>query len=252
MPIKTILARRDARRNARRWGSKTQLTSKLVIRKPVSPRTRLFWSGLIGLAAGLLGVGLFVAGQYSVGFDSLGVKLNLRDLKSENETLTQRNSELTSAIGTVSTQLRIEQGARQAMEKQLAQLQDDRERLQRDLALFDNLFPSKGVDGRPDIRVFQIEPDGPDAWRYRLLIMRPGKEETDFKGEFRMEARYRLDGRELVARSAAEGKLAETLFFQRYQRLEGRFQAPAGAKLLGATARVVENGKSVAESAYRL
>jgi hypothetical protein len=250
MPIKTILAHRDARRNARRWGSKTQLTSKLVIRKPVSPRTRLLWSGLIGLAIGLLGVGLFVAGQYSVGFDSLGVKLNLRDLKSENETLTQRNAELTSAIDTVSTQLRIEQGARQAMEKQLAQLQDDRERLQRDLALFDNLFPSKGVDGRPDIRVFQIEPDGAD-WRYRLLIMRPGKGDDNFKGEFQLQVRYRIDGREVAAQSAAEGKLAETLFFQRYQRLEGRFQAPSGAKMLGATARVVENGKSVAESVYR-
>jgi hypothetical protein len=252
MPIKSFLARRTARRHGGHRKMKTHIASRVVIRKPLSWQKRMLWGGLIACAALLTGIGLFLAGQYSVGHDGIGSALRIRDLIQENGQFRSRSAELSAALEATTTQLRIEQGARKSMEGQLLKLEEERNRLNRDLALFDNLFPSNAAGAQPTIRGFRIEPaSGQGAWRYRLLIMRPGQAGDSFVGDIQMQVRYRQDGRDVLATSPAAGNISERLEFQRYQRVEGHFQAPAGAKLLGAIARVMENGRLVAESVYR-
>jgi hypothetical protein len=253
MPIKSLLARRAARRGGLPRKAKTQIAARVVIRKPASWRTRLLWGGLAASATLLLGIGLFAAGQYTAGHDSFGALARIVGLERENADLREHNAELTATLKGVDTQLHIEQGARQALEGQVARLEEERNRLSHDLALFDNLFPSSDTDGRPTIRGFRIEPVGAagKAWRYSVLIMRPGQARDSFVGEVQIQVRYRQDGQEVLARTPASGNLSERLEFQRYQRVEGHFQAPEGAKLLGAVARVVDNGRLVAESIYR-
>lgn len=251
MPIKSLLARRTSRRNLAHRKTKTHIASRVVIRKPVSWQKRLLWGALVALAAGLTGVGLFLGGQYSVGYDGIGSLLRIRTLVQENALLRDRTAQLSATLEATTTQLHIEQGARKSMEGQLLKLEEERTRLNRDLALFDNLFPSSGAGSQPTIRGFRIEPaGGQGAWRYRLLIMRPGQTGDSFVGDVQVQVRYRQDGREVLAATPESGRISERLEFQRYQRVEGHFQAPAGAKLLGAIARVVENGKLVAESVY--
>jgi hypothetical protein len=255
MPIKSFLARRAARRGVFRRKGKTQIAARVVIRKPASWRKRVLWGAFLTVVAGLVGVGLFVAGQYSAGHDSFNTLRRLAALETENASLRGKNAELSTALETVTTQLRIDQGARASMEGQIVKLEDERNRLNRDLALFDNLFPSNDAVGRPTIRGFRVEPaattGNPSSWRYRILIMRPGQTRDTFIGEVQLQVRYRLDGREILARTPESGKLVQRLEFQRYQRVEGHFQPPPGAKLLGAVARVVDNGRLVAESVYR-
>lgn len=255
MPIKSFLARRSARRGLLRRKAKNQIASRVVIRKPVSWQRRLLWGGLIAVGTLLAGGGLFLAGQYSAGYDSFGSVRRIAGLTEANTGLRSQNEELSAALKSTTTQLHIEQGARQTMAGQIAKLEDERDRLNRDLALFDNLFPSSDSDGQPTIRGFRIEPasaaGNPGSWRYRILIMRPGKAKDTFLGDVRLQVRYRLDGHDIVARTPETGNMVERLEFQRYQRVEGHFQLPAGAKLLGATARVMENGRLVAESIYR-
>ncbi|MFA5082338.1 MAG: DUF6776 family protein [Hydrogenophilaceae bacterium] len=255
MPIKSFLARRSARRGLLRRKVKNQIASRVVIRKPVSWQRRLFWGGLITAGTLLAGGGLFMAGQYSAGYDSFGSVRHIAALTEANAGLRTQNEELSTALKTTTTQLHIEQGARQAMAGQIVKLEEDRSRLNRDLALFDNLFPSSDSDGKPSIRGFRIEPassaGNPGSWRYRILIMRPGKARDSFVGDALLQVRYRLDGHDIVARTPETGNISEHLEFQRYQRVEGHFQLPSGAKLLGATARVMDNGRLVAESIYR-
>lgn len=255
MPIKSFLARRGARRGISRRKGKTHITSRVVIRKPVSWRMRVIWGTLIAIAVGMAGAGLFVTGQYSAGYASIDSAFRLRNLETDNGQLRARAAELSDLLASTTTQLRIEQGARNSMAGQIAKLENERNRLTRDLALFENLFPSNGEDGRPTIRGFQVEPatpsGSPGAWRYRLLIMRPGRTQDTFTGEIQLQVRYRQDGREMLAASQETGKVSDRLQFERYQRIEGHFQLPAGAKLLGATARVVENGRPVAESVFQ-
>ncbi|NTV94954.1 MAG: hypothetical protein HGA75_06000 [Thiobacillus sp.] len=255
MPIKSFFARRAARRGLFHRRTKTQLTSRVVISKPVSWQSRLLWGGLIAVVAAVGGAGLFIAGQSSAGYDSFGAARRIAELERENADLRGHNGELSATLNTATTQLSIEKGAHQSMEAQILKLEEERNRLSRDLALFDNLFPSTGDDGQPTIRGFRIEPasaaGSPGAWRYRLLIMRPGKSQDTFVGDIQLQVRYRLDGQDRLAQTPEAGKISEHLEFQRYQRVEGQFQAPAGAKLLGAVARVMENGRPVAESIYR-
>lgn len=255
MPIKSFLAHRASRRSALHRKGKTHIGTRVVIKKPLSWQKRLLWGGLIAVAAILAGVGLFLAGQYSAGYASIDSALALRALKNENGRLRADAEALSERLEATTTQLHIEQGARKSMDAQIVKLETERNRLNRDLALFDNLIPSNGDDDRPSIRGFSIEPagvpDNPRAWRYRLLIMRPGKALDSFVGDIRLQVRYSLDGREILAATAATGKIEAPLEFTRYQRIEGQFQAPAGAKLLGAVARVMENGKPVAESIHQ-
>lgn len=254
MPIKSFLSRRSGRRGGFYRRGKSPLTARVVIRKPVSWGRRLLWGGLALVAAVLAGAGLFIAGQYSAGYASVGSALELRALNEENGQLQDRIAELSDTFASTTTQLHIEQGARKTMEGQMLKLEEERNRLSRDLALFDNLFPSGG-DGLPTIRGFRIEPVGtagsPGAWRYRLLIMRAGKNQGGFAGDVQVQVRYRLDGHDILARTPESGNISEHVEFDRYQRVEGHFQAPNGAKLLGAIARVVENGRPVAESVYQ-
>ncbi|MDD3530044.1 MAG: hypothetical protein PHS77_09240 [Gallionellaceae bacterium] len=248
MPIKSYLARLTARRGGHTH--RNHAAARVVIKKPVSWQKRLFWGALLTLTTVLTGVGLFIGGQYSVGYNSFDVTRRIASLTQENSDLRAHNEELSDALKTATTQLHIEQGARRSMEGQILRLEDERNRLNRDLALFDNLFPTAGAEGRPIIRGFRIEPAG-GSWRYRILIMRPGRSQDTFSGNLQIQVRYRQDGRDILATTPETGKISERLQFQRYQRVEGHFQAPDGAKLLGAVARVMENDRLVSESIYK-
>lgn len=214
----------------------------------------LIWSGVVLLVLALAG-GLFFAGRISAGDNYFKNLSKLRELSSEIDRLGKENHHLTEAYNTASTQLEIERGARKALESQIARLEDERNRLNRDLALFDNLFPTDGQSSVPTIRSFRVEPiiasGAPSTWRYRALVMRGGKATDSFSGTFRLQVRYRMNGQEILANTAEAGRTSEPLELQRYRRIEGHFQAPAGATLLGATAQVMQNGKLVAESRFR-
>lgn len=217
----------------------------------MSRLARLLWAGLAVAGTLLLGGGLFVAGQYSAGHASLDSALTQRAQAAEIARLRDRLADSERQFAEINTQWRIDQGARSTLEAQVRKLDEERNRLSRDLAVFENLFPSSGPAGQPSVRGFRIEPasvgGGDGRWRYRLLIMRSGTGNR-FQGEIQLQVRYRMDGREVHAASPAQGRVSERLEFERYQRVEGEFQAPAGAKVLGAIARVMENGRPVAES----
>jgi hypothetical protein len=257
MPIKRFLARAAARRDKSkplRRRSHTTIASHVVIRRPVTWQRRLLLWLVLAVAAGSVGIGLFIFGQWSAGFNSLQSASRIYDLKTESARLKDMNAKLSDAYNVASTQLAIERGARGSLEKQIGKLEEERNQLSRDLALFENLFPASGQDSQPTIRSFRIEPvsspGAPASWQYRILVMQGGQTQVEFKGMFQLQVRYRQNGQEFTARSIDNGNITEPLAFQRYRRIEGRFQPPAGAVMLGATARVMQNGRPVAESAF--
>lgn len=262
MPLRTFLAsRRSARpsqpaESAIGWRRrKLALAHRVEIRRPVSWLHRALWVMAVAGIALAGGYGLFVFGQRSAGYDSWASGQRIDAVEAENTRLHDGNQALLTSSREMLTQLQIERGARQALETQVLRLEEERARLGRDLALFENLFPASGVDGVPEIRGFRVEPvvaeGGEGTWRYRVLVMRGGDPKDDFQGEFKLLARYRLGSRELAATTATDGRISEALQFRRYQRIEGQFQAPKGGVLLGAVAKVEENGRPVSESVFR-
>lgn len=252
MPIKSFLTGSSLRRG--RSGRGKAIAPHVVISKPESWSSRVLLASVMAVLAMSLGIGLFFAGQYSAGYAVLQSNSRIRDLAQENSQLRTQVKGLSDSLAATATQLHIEQGARQSMESQLSKLEEERDRLTRDLTLFENLFPSNESSDQPNIRGFRIEPAStanPDEWRYRLLIMRPGNHPKDFVGEMQLETRYQANGKVVQANSRESGQVRETLKFDRYQRMEGHFKTPPGTKLLGALVRVVENGRPIAESTYQ-
>ncbi len=263
MPIKSFLARRvqaqasNVRPPGRRGRAKlaANMAPRVVIGRPPSWRRRVLWIGVALLLASAGGFGLYIAGQRSAGHDRFEALETIAHLRDENAALKAQHAQISQSLDHASSQLRIELAARQGLEGQVRRMEEERGRLSQDLALFENLFPVNSTDGVPAIRGFRIEPveiGGPSsAWRYRVLVMRGGQPKDDFRGEFRLSARFRVGNRDIDAVAPENGQVATSLQFRTYQRIEGRFQAPQGAKLLGAKARVEENGKLVSESAFR-
>ncbi len=263
MPIKSFLARRDlgqaqgSRLPGRRGRAKmaANMAPRVVIGKPPSWRRRAMWLAGALLLGSAVGFGLYLAGQRSAGYDSISARDNIARLRNENAELRAQSERISRSLDNASSQLRLELAARQGLEEQVRRMEEERGRLSQDLALFENLFPTNSVDGTPAIRGFRIEPvdagGSPASWRYRVLVMRGGQPKDEFNGEFRLTVRYRLDNRDIDAANPNSGNVASSLRFRTYQRIEGSFQAPKGAKLLGAKARVEENGKLVSESTFR-
>lgn len=259
MPIKTFLARRgpDPAPRSRLGGrrGRSHLAHPVVIGKPPSWRRRALWTAAGLIVAAGAGFGLYTLGQFSAGYDSFSSRETIGRLEQDNTELRARNEQLAKENDAVGTQLRIEQGARQTLEAQVLRMEEERSRLSEDLALFENLFPTTGKDRTPAIRGFRVESVGtsaaPAAWRYRVLVMRTGQPKDEFSGAFTLQVRYRLNDREVMAGSPDAGNVTSALKFRTYQRIEGRFQAPKGAVLLGATARVEENGAVISESVFR-
>ena len=248
MPVKRFLARVGKARSRRLRHS---AAAPVVIRHPVSTWRRMVILVGSGLLALVLGAGLFLAGQISVGDDRFLKLGRIKDLASEVDRLKSENARLTEAYNSTSTQLEIERGARKPLESQVGHLEDERNRLNRDLALFDNLFPADAGSSQPSIRSFRVEPiiasGSPSAWRFRALVMRGGKAKDSFKGMFRLQVRYRLNGREIMADTPESGRITEPIELQRYRRVEGHFRSPPGATLLGATAQVMQNERLITE-----
>jgi uncharacterized protein HemX len=141
MPIKSFLARRAGQRGVFPRKPRNHIATRVVIKKPASWHARLIWGGLTALAVLLGGGGLFLAGQYSAGHASIESTLRLRQLTQENHALRAENAQFSDTLASVTTQLRIEQGARQTMAEQITKLEEERARLSRDLAQFENLLP---------------------------------------------------------------------------------------------------------------
>jgi hypothetical protein len=252
MAFKRFSARADKTRPRR---LRHPVAAPVVIRHSVSARRRVLTWTLMAMLALALGLALFIAGRISAGDKRLLGNLQGDGLAGQIGQMKSDNARLTEAYNKAATQLEIERGARKTLEAQVGRLEDERDRLNRDLALFDNLFPTDGQSSLPTIRSFRIEPvmssGTPSTWRYRALVMRGGKSTDNFKGQFRLQVRYRLDGQEVQATSEANGRSSQTIELQRYRRIEGHFQSPAGATLLGATAQVMQNGRPVAESRFK-
>ena len=212
------------------------------------------WGVLAAVAFCVAGVGLYLAGQMSAGYDGILSSTHIHELKTENARLQEQYDQLRTEYDSVSTRLGIQRGESKAMAAQIHKLEDQRARLRQDLALFDNLFPEGKHDNVPSIRSIRIDPmiagSNPSAWPYRALVMRGAQARGVFSGDFRLQVRYRIQGRETLARTPRTGDVTLPLRFIHYRRIEGTFQSPPGAVMLGAVAQVVENGTLVAESVF--
>lgn len=231
---------------------KRRLRRRFGIAAPqMSVRTHVSWYwrwALFGLAAAvalLFAREFFDAGMRMAGFARSQTGEELVRLRDSVARLEKDNASLRDAVVAGERQLQIERSAQADLAKALKTQQEENAKLREDVAFFQTLMPSgKGTD-QVAIHRFKVEPGAmAGEYRYRLLLVQEGKRERDFRGRVQLLANYVLDGKRGVVAASADGEGAPSLNFRYYQRVEGSFQAPAGAVVKSVQARVFEGGAS--------
>ena len=99
------------------------------------------------------------------------------------------------------------------------------------------------------IQRLAVEPDGDDGFRYSLLVVRGGSPKDEFVGKLVLQAT--VAGGEGGARvvhlpdDQPDSATALLLKFKYYQRVEGRFRVPPGARVTSVAVRAYEAGQEV-------
>jgi hypothetical protein len=171
------------------------------------------------------------------------------------QALTDRDRETAAAVNWES-RLKVEHSAQEQVRVQVKMLEDENARLKGDLAFFESLLPmpvdAKGVV----IRSFRVQADAePDSLRYRLLVQQSGRPERDFVGEVTLTINLQDGGRPAVVQlpdPAVPGAGPAPLSFRHYQRLEGNFPVPAGAKVRSVLVRIRSDGETRAQQTFTM
>lgn len=145
------------------------------------------------------------------------------------------------------SRVRIEVATAERLTQQLKSLEAENARLKADLVYFEALLPASGNEGRIEIRSLQVVPDAqPNNHRYRALLLQGGRSEKRFDGQLQLLVSLSFGGKTttlvLPRRGAAETRDQMQVSFTRFQRVEGRFEVPAGAALKSVQLRVLEKG----------
>ena len=141
-------------------------------------------------------------------------------------------------------------GAQEALSRQATELSGENAQLKDELAFLQKLLSDTSRTTGLQIQRLAAEPDGDDAWRYSLLVVRGGNPKDEFVGHVAIHATLApAAGGNGPARTLAlpeddpAAASALALKFKYYQRLEGRIRVPAGSRVTAIAVRAYEAGQ---------
>lgn len=217
-------------------------------------RTHLPWWGRGAILLALLAIigGMwwwgFDFGQIFGGFNRKQAEARLTALEADATKLRSETGELRARNGTLESELAMMSGKQEALTRQVTELTGENAQLKEELAFLQKLVSDASKTQGLDIQRLAVEPDGEDMWRYSLLIVRGGGPKDEFVGN--VVLRVSLTGTDPAPRvlqipdDDPEATPALSLKFKYYQRLEGRFRVPPGARVATVAVRAYETGQS--------
>ncbi|MCC6196031.1 MAG: hypothetical protein IT518_16355 [Burkholderiales bacterium] len=228
-------------------------------------RTRLPWWGrgalvlmLLALIGGMWWWG-FDFGQILGGFNRKEVEARLASLDGEAGKLRSEVVELRARNTVLESELAMASGKQEALSRQATELAGENAQLKEELAFLQQLVTDAKTVGVAIQRV-AVEPDGEDTWRYSVLVVRGGNPKDEFVGNLSLRATLggAEPGADAPQRSMQlpeddpEAAAALKLKFKYYQRVEGRFRVPPGARVLTLVVRAYETGYATPRAARTL
>jgi hypothetical protein len=216
-------------------------------------RTHLPWWGRGAILAALLAViaGMwwwgFDFGQIFGGFNRKEVEQRLATLETDAARFRAESIELRARNSTLESELAMTKGTQDGLSRQLTELSGENAQLKEELAFLQKLVSDSSKTVGLQIQRIVVEPDGDDTWRYSLLIVRGGSPKDEFVGKVALQAN--VTGGEAPARiihlpeDDPDTASALLLKFKYYQRVEGRFRVPPGARVTSVAVRAYETGQ---------
>lgn len=218
----------------------------------IHSEVRWYWHAL--LFVGVVWVSLtaagwmYDAGRRFAGFDRAESDRELVALKEKLAELESRAGRATESARVAAAQLQVELATLEQLSSQVRSLRQENAALKEDLALFDGLVAG-AAQAPAGISVPRVALDSVvrGKLRYRILILhQPAvKGAKDFAGAFQFHLTLRHEGRDVNMVVPPDEKAAPQAFrfsVKHLYRAEGDFGIPAGAELVGAELRLLQDG----------
>ncbi len=233
---------------------------KLFLRKntlsapKVSVRSHMSWpvrtaiTFLLMVAAAVAGLALYDWGRHFGGPNREQLVAQVASLRSALHAATAERDRDAMKAAALQGQVQVEKAAQDQLMLQVRNLDADRARMQADLDFFESLLPVRRGEKGVVIRSFRVEPEGTAAqMHYRLLVQQAGRPQRDFVGSVQLRVTYVQNGRfntlwVPAADAPSDARQMMQLSFRNYQRLEGSFTLPTGARLQSVQVRILAGG----------
>ena len=219
-------------------------------------RTHLPWWGrgtllvvLLAIIGGMWWWG-FDFGQIFGGFNRKEVEARMATLEIDAARFRAEAADLRARNSTLESELAMTSGKQEALSRQAVELTGENAQLKEELAFLQKLVSDTSKTVGLQIQRVDLEPDGEDMWRYSLLIVRGGSPKDEFVGTVALRATLSGlagDAGKIIQlpEDDPEAAPALSLKFKYYQRVEGRFRVPHGARVVALAVRAYETGQSM-------
>jgi hypothetical protein len=200
---------------------------------------------------------IYDAGRKIAGFDRQESEQEMAALRDRLAELERESAKLRAMASAGESHVQIERTAQQQLARQVKSLEMENSRLKEDLAFFENLAAAEGKEPGITINRLQVEPNGnPGQYRYRLLAAaQGGKKDREFKGSVQLMVGLHQDGKSAMIVIPEQGDPARHRFnisFKHFQRVDGTFQVPSGARVTSVEARLIQDGVTRASQTITL
>jgi hypothetical protein len=221
-----------------------------------------YWRALV--AAVVLGSALalagwiYDAGRRIAGFDRSESQNEINYLRDKVANLESEVARLRSLANTSESHLQIDRATVQRLTEQVRVLEEEKNQLKENLAVFENLAAGGGNSSGPSLGRLRIEPDAtPGKYRYRVLASMQG---AAAKHEFKGTLQFQVTVQEASGRSAiivlprpGDPDVASfSVSFRAFRSLEGTFRLPADATIKRVEARLMHDGAILASQSVSL
>ena len=241
-----------------------RLRSRFGISAPkVAVRTHISWYwramatiAVLSISFALAGW-IYDAGRKIAGFDRQESEQEMAALRDRLVELEKEAVKLRAMASAGESNVQIERTTQQQLARQVKSLEIENSRLKEDLAFFENLAAAEGKEPGFTINRLQVEPNGnPGQYRYRLLAAaQGGKKDREFKGSVQLMVGIHQEGKNAMIVLPEQGDPAKQRFninFKHFQRVDGTFQVPAGARVTSVEARLIQDGVTRASQTITL
>jgi hypothetical protein len=204
---------------------------------------------VVVLSLSLAGAGwIYDAGRRIAGFDQRETAHELTVLRDRVAELEREAGQLRAVANSGESTLQIERTTQQQLVRQVQVLEEENGRLKEDMAFFENLAAAEGKAPGFTINRLRVEPDVvPGQYRYRMLAAtQGGKKDREFKGNVQIVVNLQQDGKSaMMTLPATEdpNRQRYNISFKHFQRVDGTFKVPAGARVASVEVRLVQEGE---------
>ena len=198
--------------------------------------------------AAAIGWRILGADDHGREIDRVDVAVRAAELETENASLRSEATRLRTRNSELESELAIARSAHDTMAKQTADLSAENAELKEQAAFLHQLVGEAGTKQGLAIARLAVERQAEDLWRYTLLVVRGGSPRDEFAGRLVLQAT--LQGPEAAGEATQLLTLPDAqpdtagalkLAFRHYQRIEGSFRVPSGARVTALEARVFDS-----------